>query len=276
MRWLLLVLLLLPVLAHASVVPEIVMEGEQGLAAGLSAIQEGVGTGIVVGAGGRDARRAVKAVMAADPTLRIHLWTVDRYGTNPRALLRLMGRYDLPCGVLVLPASPGRWRLVGVGRCVSAPASESFKRVVAGEPGLAVGLSAIQERVGTKVLVAAEGREARKAVEFVIVHGPGLQIAPLYLHGDADRTRRVREEMLRYNLVCGLRVLPFSSTRWKIIGVGECGDWNDLPAEVDVLVPSFQAYEDWNTERPHVEAGNLLEVLEVVGDIGGEILSWPL
>ena len=112
--------------------------------------------------------------------------------------------------------------------------------------------------------------------EACIVHGPGLQIAPLYLHGDADRTRRVREEMLQHNLACGLRVLPFSSTRWKIIGVGECGDWDDLPAEVDVLVPSFQAYEDWNTERPHVEAGNLLEVLEVVGDIGGEILSWPL
>jgi hypothetical protein len=200
------------------------LHGEQGLAAGLSAVQEGVGTGIVVGAGGRDAHRAVKAVMASDPTLRIHLLFVDRYGTDTRELRLVMRRHDLPCGVLVLPASPGRWRLVGVGQCVSAPASESFQRVVTGAHGLAVAVSAIQELVGTKVLVAAEGREARKAVESLIDRRPGLQIAPLYLRGDGDHTRRVRKEMLRHNLACGLRVLPFSSTQWKIIGVGECGE----------------------------------------------------
>jgi len=270
MRWLFLLLLFFPLTAaRASVVPEIVMEGEEGLAEGLSAIQEGVGTEIVVGAGGRAARWAVKEAMDLDPTLRIHLRTLDRYGTNLRGLLALMGRYDLTCGVLVLPDAPGRWRLVGVGQCVSAPAPESFRRVVMGEHGLAVGLSAIQERVGKEVLVAAEGREARRAVGSATVDAPGLQSAPLVLHGDGDHESRIRREMLRRDLACGLRVAPFSPSQWKIVGVGECGDWDDLPAEVDVLVPSFQSYADWCAERPPVEAGSLVDVLEVAGAVVG-------
>jgi len=129
--------------------------------------------------------------------------------------------------LLLLPFAPAR-------------ASEAPQVVVDGERGLALRLAAIQERVGWEVVVGAEGREARRAIETLIVRRPWLQIRPVYLSGGGDKTRRLRKEMERYDLACGLRVLPVSSsTEWLIIAVGQCGDdWADIPAGPMVLSPS--------------------------------------
>jgi phosphotransferase system HPr-like phosphotransfer protein len=291
-RLFLLLLLLLPVGAtHAADAPQTVVAGEYGLAAGLTAIQESVGTRIVVGAEGRDARKAVEAVMASHPSLQIELMSLDRYDNDTLRLRHRMRRHDVACGVRVLSASPSKWHLVGVGSCgnewvrISSPeedvaSSRPLWMVVNGEHGLAVGLSAIQERVGTEVLVSAEGREAHGAVQALIVRRPGLQIRPVYLIGGHDYTCQLHEEMWRYDLACGLRVFPVSSTQWKIVGVGQCGDdWADIPADVVVLAfPSPQEYqassEEPNTEKAAKRVETCLDILDILGEIQDCLCPW--